>query len=352
MASVHVIGSGISGLSCAYTLQNAGCSVTLTTASNGPDKSCCSWWAGGMLAPFCEQESAEPLIGTLGAESMAFWQELSAHSELNYHANGTLVVAPARDQSMLRSFERLTQRSQRVDQQQVTELEPDLQHFKSGLFYQDEAHIEPRLAVEVLWQRLVELEVSLNTQQRLSDDEIREAANKYDWQIDCRGLAAANSLPDLRGVKGEMLHIYSTEVELNRPIRLLHPRYPLYIVPRPNLQFMVGATMIEANRGDKPTVRSVLELLSAAYTVHPAFGEAEIVEIGVDARPAYNDNLPKIRRYGNQVYVNGLYRHGYLGAPALARRVVDLVINGTACAEVVDENHFEWPDHRNSTNVA
>lgn len=352
MMSVHVIGSGICGLTCAYAFQTAGCAVTLTTASSGPDESCCSWWAGGMLAPFCEQESAEPLIGKLGSESMAFWQELSEHSELNYHANGTLVVAPARDQSMLRSFERLTQQSQRVDQQQLTTLEPDLSHFNSGLYYQDEAHIEPRLAVEVLWQRLAELGVSLNTQQRLSDDELAETANNYDWQIDCRGLAAAKSLPDLRGVKGEMLHIYSTEVELNRPIRLLHPRYPLYIVPRPDHQFMVGATMIEANNSQKPTVRSVLELLSAAYTVHPAFGEAEIVEIGVDSRPAFNDNLPKIRRYGNQVYVNGLYRHGYLGAPALARRVVDLVINSTTCAEVVDANHFEWPDHRNSTNVA
>jgi len=352
MTSVHVIGSGISGLSCAYALQTAGCAVTLTTASNGPDDNCCSWWAGGMLAPFCEQESAEPLIGKLGAESMTFWQKLSKQTELTYHANGTLVVAPPRDQSMLRSFERLTEKGERVDHQQLIELEPDLQHFRSGLFYKDEAHIEPRIAVKELWRQLAELGVQLNTQQPLSDNDINQAAAQYDWQIDCRGLAASNVLEDLRGVKGEMLHIYSTEVELSRPIRLLHPRYPLYIVPRPDHQFMVGATMIEANSRRKPTVRSVLELLSAAYAVHSAFGEAEIVEIGVDARPAFNDNLPKIRRYGNQIYVNGLYRHGYLGAPALARRVVDLLINGTVCAEVVDANYPEWPDNRNATNVA
>jgi len=352
MTSVHIIGSGISGLSCAHALQTAGCTVTLTTASDGPDESCCSWWAGGMLAPFCEQESAEPLIGKLGAESMSFWQNLSESSELSYHANGTLVVAPARDQAMLRSFERLTEQSSRVDHQQLITLEPDLNHFNSGLFYKDEAHIEPRLAVQVLWAQLIELGVTINTQQPLADREITQASQEHDWQIDCRGLAASNSLSDLRGVKGEMLHIYSTEVELNRPVRLLHPRYPLYIVPRPNNQFMVGATMIEANNKLKPTVRSVLELLSAAYTVHPAFGEAEIVEIGVDARPAFNDNLPKIRRYGNQIYVNGLYRHGYLGAPALARRVMDLIINGTVCAEVIDANYPEWPTNRNTSNVA
>ena len=352
MTSVHIIGSGISGLSCALSLHKAGCAVTLTTASNGPDKSCCSWWAGGMLAPFCEQESAEPLIGTLGAESMSFWQDLSTRSELTYHDKGTLVVAPPRDQSMLRSFERLTEQSRRVDHDAICELEPDLTHFQSGLFYSGEAHIEPRVAVAALWSELVTLGVTLNTEQRLSDDDLRSAAHDYDWQVDCRGLAAQSALEDLRGVKGEMLHIHSAEVQLSRPVRLLHPRYPLYIVPRPNNEFMVGATMIEANTSRRPTVRSVLELLSAAYAVHPAFAEAEVVEIGVDARPAFNDNLPKIRRYANQVYVNGLYRHGYLAAPAVARRVADLIINDILCDEVVDANYPEWPAHRNATNHA
>ena len=352
MTSVHIIGSGISGLTCALVLQQAGCAVTLTTASNGPDQSCCSWWAGGMLAPFCEQESAEPLIGKLGAESMAFWQGLSKTTELEYHANGTLVVAPARDNALMRSFEKLTTQSQRVDHTQLMELEQDLGHFQSGLFYQDEAHIEPRLAVNVLWQELKRLGVTLNTEQFLSNQELQESANRFDWQVDCRGLTANDVLTDLRGVKGEMLHIHSTEVHLRRPIRLLHPRYPLYIVPRPGNQFMVGATMIEANSSKKPTVRSTLELLSAAYAVHPAFAEAEIIEIGVDARPAFDDNLPKIRRYGNHVYVNGFYRHGYLGAPAVARRVADIIIKDIHCTEVVDAHYPEWPIQRNATNHA
>lgn len=352
MTSVHIIGSGISGLTCALALQKAGCAVTLTTASDGPDASCCSWWAGGMLAPFCEQESAEALIGVLGAESMAFWQGLAKDTELVYHANGTLVVAPPRDQALMRSFERLTEQGQRVNQQQIVELEADLTHFNSGLFYAGEAHIEPRLAVQVLWDTLNNTNATINTQTRLCDSQLSESASQFDWQIDCRGLAASNVLDDLRGVKGEMLHIHSPEVQLKRPIRLLHPRYPLYIVPRPDQQFMIGATMIEANTSRKPTVRSVLELLSAAYAVHPAFAEAEIVEIGVDARPAFNDNLPKIRRYGNQVYVNGLYRHGYLAAPAVARRVVDLIINNTICEEVIDANHPEWPENRNAENHA
>ena len=62
-------------------------------------------------------------------------------------------------------------------------------------------------------------------------------------------------------------------------MRLIHPRWPLYIIPRANNQFMIGATSIESE-DDGVSVRSALELLSAAYAVHPAFGEARIVEIG------------------------------------------------------------------------
>ena len=352
MISAHIIGCGISGLTCALALYEAGCKVTLSTASNGPDETCCSWWAGGMLAPYCEQESAEPLIGKLGIESMSFWQALARTTDLQYHAKGTLVVASPRDQSLMRSFEKMTEHSQALNHSQIIELEPDLNHFQRGLYYKDEAHIEPRLAVNVLWQKIEQSGITIKTNDFLDDTQLRLSANQYDWQIDCRGLSAKNVLTDLRGVKGEMLHIFSSEVKLSRPVRLLHPRYPLYIVPRPNNEFMVGATMIEANASKRATVRSVLELLSAAYAVHPAFAEAEIVEIGVDARPAFDDNLPKIRRYANQVYVNGLYRHGYLAAPAVARRVVDLIIHDKLCSEVVDANYLEWQDNRNATNHA
>ena len=352
MTTVHVIGSGISGLCSAYTLQKAGCDVTLTTASNGPDQSCCSWWAGGMLAPFCEMETAEPLIGKLGEESIQFWKQLAEQTELDYVSRGTLVVAGARDQSLLRTFATQTQGHQWVNQQQIVEMEPELQHFQRGLSYFDEAHIEPRLALKVLWEELQRMGVKLESNQFLSDSELDASLDQYDWQIDCRGLAAQTALKDLRGVKGEMLHIYSEDVQLNGTVRLLHPRIPLYVVPRPDHQFMVGATMIESNGSRRATVRSVLELLSAAYAVHPAFAEAEIVEIGVDARPGFADNLPRIRCQGNRVYVNGLYRHGYLGAPALATRTRDLILNNQIDNEVVDEYYPERSGNRYAANDA
>src|SRR6185312_12810887 len=98
-------------------------------------------------------------------------------------------------------------------------------------------------------------------------------------------------------------------------------------VPRGEGLYMVGATMIESDQPTRISARSMLELLTAAYALHPAFAEAEIVEIGTGVRPAFPDNLPRIRRAGGAFHVNGLYRHGFLLAPALARRLAEHVLN-------------------------
>ena len=152
--------------------------------------------------------------------------------------------------------------------------------------------------------------------------------------IDCRGLAARDREPSLRGVKGEMIIIETSEVELSRPVRLIHPRWPLYVIPRGDGRFMLGATTIEAE-DNGVSVRSALELLGAAYVVHPAFGEARIVEFGAGLRPAFPDNLPKIRIEQERITVNGLYRHGFLLAPALAELTLAYLQRGEIDNEVM-----------------
>jgi glycine oxidase len=144
--------------------------------------------------------------------------------------------------------------------------------------------------------------------------------------IDCRGWAARKALPELRGVRGEMVRIRSREVTLRRAVRFLHPRIPLYIVPRANGEFMIGATMIESAEKGAVSVRSAIEMLSAAYALHPAFGEAEILEMSADVRPAFPDNEPRIEERGNRIFVNGFYRHGFLLAPVFAERAATLAL--------------------------
>jgi glycine oxidase len=152
-----------------------------------------------------------------------------------------------------------------------------------------------------------------------------ERAHNFDCVIDSRGLGGKQQMSQLRGVRGEILWLRAPEVKINRLIRLMHPRYRLYIVPRRDDLDLVGATQIESEDKGEITVRSTLELLSAAYSLHPGFAEARIVETGINCRPALPDNEPKIFSQNGLLRVNGLFRHGYLMSPAIAQEVVGLL---------------------------
>jgi glycine oxidase len=327
---VTVIGAGVAGLACAVELAERGASVEVLERSPALAGAGCSWFAGGMLAPWCELESSVPLIAQLGEEGTDWWRRRFPATAVR----GTLVVAHARDTGELAQFARRTAHFATLETDAVAALEPDLAgRFGRALYFATEGHLDPRGALTALLERAVGLGVSV----RFGVDGDASALAGREL-IDCTGLAARRALSDLRGVRGEMLLLRAPDVTLTRPIRVLHPRMPVYVVPRAHGVYMVGATMIESDAATRISARSLLELLTSAYALHPAFGEAEILEIGAGVRAAFADNLPRIRRVGATLHVNGLYRHGFLLAPALARRAAQVLLEGRHFAEVMDED--------------
>ncbi|MBK3745493.1 FAD-dependent oxidoreductase [Paraburkholderia aspalathi] len=323
---ITIIGAGVAGLVCATAFSEQGYRVHIIARGETIGDDTCSWLAGGMLAPWCEGESAEEPIIRLGQEAIDWWD---AHVDC-VKRHGTLVLSHMRDASELHRFARRTDCYETIDENRIDALEPDLSgRFRKGLFFAGEGHLDPRKALKSLAENLRKIGVTF----QLGTDADRVAIDS-DLTVDCRGLAARDVLRDLRGVKGEMLVIRSRDINLNRPVRLLHPRIPLYIVPRGDGVHMVGATMLESDATSAISVRSTLELLGAAYALHPAFGEAEILETGVDARPSFPDNLPRLTRRGQVLHVNGLYRHGFLMSPALARMAVAAVQNPNSLPEL------------------
>jgi glycine oxidase len=309
-----VVGAGVVGLTTAVTLAERGAQVALVERSSDLGGNA-SWLAGGMLAPFCEGESAPQSVVELGKGAIDWW----AARVPGVVRAGTLVVAPPRDLSEIERFAARTNSHALVDETRIAELEPDLAgRFRKGLFFAGEGHLDPRVALLALTERLRAIggEVRFGVE--------RDALGAADVVIDCRGWAARKVLPQLRGVRGEMMRIRSREVRLSRAVRFLHPRIPLYIVPRANNEFMIGATMIESAEKGAVSVRSAIELLSAAYALHPAFGEAEILEMNADVRPAFPDNEPRVEQLGERIFVNGFFRHGFLLAPAFAERAATL----------------------------
>lgn len=320
------MGAGICGTWSALLLAEAGLPVTLHER-DGPDlASATSNWAGGMVAPGAESDDAEPVVVRLGRRSLDLWR---AHLP-DVPMEGSLVVAHPRDRADLDRFARQTEGHRRVDEAGIAQLEPALEgRFRTGLFFEAEGHVEPRVVIPAL--------------RRLFED--RGGTIRYNSPVDpgalpglvvdCRGLAARDVFPDLRGVKGETVQIETPEIALTRPVRLMHPRWPIYVIPRPGHRFLIGATSIESEDRSGVTLRSALELMTAAYTLHPAFGEARIVEIGTALRPALPDHAPRIEVRGNHIAVNGLFRHGFLLAPALAEIVAGYVTTGVRDNEVM-----------------
>jgi glycine oxidase len=328
---IRVVGAGVAGLTAAFEIARAGAATGARVELVEREREAglgCSFHAGGMIAPWCEAAETDPLVAELGREALAFWtRDIPVAT-----AAGSLVVAPPRDRAELADFAARTRGFRSLDAAGLTTLEPALAgRFASALYFTEEAHLEPRAAMRALVDRLREMD---NVELRFGL--AAEAGGDADWTVDCRGFAARDALADLRGVKGEMLVLRSEEIELSRPLRMLHPRHPVYVVPRGGGVFMVGATMIENEERSRVTARSIVELVNSAFAIHPAFAEAEIVETGSDVRPAFPDNLPRISRRGRTLHVNGLYRHGFLLAPALARRVARFLFAGERCPEVMD----------------
>jgi glycine oxidase len=322
---VSVIGAGIAGAWQALLFAKAGHKVTLFERSDAGMTEATSHWAGGMLAPYCEREASEPLITRLGIRSLDLWRDEFPDTPFN----GSLVISHPRDRADFERFAKLTSNHQRLDADAVLRLEPSLDgRFRDALFFSEEGHVEPRMVLPELHACVIAAGGNIQFGCEQHPDETDGIV------IDCRGLFARDTQPNLRGVKGEMVIVETDEIALARPVRLIHPRWPLYIIPRAGNQFMIGATSTE-REDDGVSVRSALELLSAAYAVHPAFGEARIVEIGSGLRPAFPDNLPRIAIDNQRIAVNGLYRHGFLLAPALAELTLGYVERGVIDNEVM-----------------
>lgn len=328
---IAAVGGGVAGLVSAWALKHASHEVTLfdphprklPQPSDKAARPNASAMAGGMLAPLSEIDYLPQTHMAAAMEGQRLWRDILrdlSHEHL-YIQNGSLILAHPQDVHLLR---RLTDRLQnnhaawrRAGQAEIAALEPDASPFQNGLFMPLEAHVNPHDAMNLLRENIDRFE------QDEADPQTLSAC--YDWVIDARGMGAAQDDPDLRGVKGEALIVENREFSLQRPVRLMHPRYPLYIVPRPDHHFMIGASVVESADNAQPSLRSAMELMSAAFTLHPSFGESRIVDLYAGIRPAYPENLPRVTRQGNILRINGFFRHGFLFSPVIAGCIMALI---------------------------
>ncbi len=330
---IGIAGAGLAGRLLAWRLAKAGCAVSLFDANCRSDLSSASQTAAAMLSPLAELAVSDDAVFDLGQRSLALWPQWLAQvsTPIYFRQDGTLVVAHAQDGASLEHFSRLLHHKlpesskaqvQTLDAAGLAQLEPLLAgRFNGGLYLAGEGQLANDQLMAALAVELDRLGVQWHEGKAVESVDAKtvictNGSHSFDMTVDARG-TGSRLLPHLRGVRGEVLRVECKGVTLQRPLRLMHPRYQLYVAPRPNGEFVVGATELESEDAGPVTVRSVLELASALHSLHPAFGEARVLRMSAALRPAFDDNRPRVEQRDGVWHINGLYRHGYLCAPAL-----------------------------------
>lgn len=360
--NIAIVGAGLMGRLVALSLiRDKQHSVCLFDQDNKDAHQSAAYAAAGLLTPLGESLHCEANIVEMGFKALALWPNLldSLDEHTIFQQTGTIMVSHEQDRGDYRRFVRHLQMNypqqstHQLNRSQLLELEPELgRSFNQGLYLPQEGQLGNRRLLVALRKQLVQegqnadfnwlsecRVVGINTDgcgQTVSYQQGGTAkSHKFDLVVDCRGTGASNKqanvdaapLTDLRAVRGELFQLFAPDVHISRPIRLMHPRYQLYIAPKGKGFYVVGATEVESDDDSPMTVRSAMELLSAAYSVHPGFAEANIRQQVSQCRPAFSDNQPKIMQQAGLVQINGLFRHGFLIAPVVLAQVLAVINN-------------------------
>ena len=354
LLNIAIAGAGLMGRLLAWRLSEKGHQVTLFDSGSLEKPAGACHTAAGMISPLSELFHCPLPIYQLGMQSLQHWPnwakqlEQATGTKVDYREKGSILIAHPQDRNELLQFQQeLTAKLgpdnrdqlQWLDNSSLRELEPELDRFDQGLYLAPEADIDNRKLLPALHKALQQnnIQIRENTPVDCTPETIqtKNGREQFDLVIDTRGLGAKNHINGLRGVRGEVMVVETPEVQLNRPVRLLHPRYQLYAVPRANNQTVIGATEIESEDMSPISLRSTMELSSALYSIHPAFAEARVIETRVNCRPATMDNLPVVESEQGLIRINGLFRHGYLLAPALVTQAESEISKLTQVTEQV-----------------
>ncbi|MBB5202881.1 glycine oxidase [Inhella inkyongensis] len=339
---IGIAGAGLLGRLAAWLLAHAGHAVQVFDPAPDPEprfdgQGAAGFTAAGMLSPLAELESSDPELAALGWHSIERWGHIvarlakwspAAGKPPHFDCNGSLLLAHGPDLGAARRvLARIEagasgwpQQPLALDAARLRELEPALQ---SGALH---AWLLPGEAAICTIRTLKALQATAPGVQwhwgqavrALGPGRLELAAGwqTFDHVFDLRGVGARPDLP-VRGVRGETVWLHAPDVTLHRPLRLLHARHRLYLVPRPGQQIVLGASEIESEDRSPVSLRSAVELMAAAHSLIPALAEGRILRLDRNLRPALPDNRPCIHHEPGLTRINGLYRHGWLLAPAL-----------------------------------
>ncbi|OGT35368.1 MAG: thiamine biosynthesis protein thio [Gammaproteobacteria bacterium RIFCSPHIGHO2_12_FULL_37_14] len=339
---VAIVGAGIMGRLLALSLVNAGYNVNIFDQDHDSGMNSCSMAAAGLLTPMTELDKSEMIIYELGMKALAqHWPNILAELQDNiyFQCLGSIVLNHPKDHPEMDRYIALIRTKiknsvfQKLNQSSLRELEPSLTKFNEAYYFPDEGQLDNQHILDALKKKLLAKQVTWHQQtfvRKIQPGMVctESSSFQFDMVFDCRGIGAKSVFHDLQGIRGELIWLHAPEVQLKRPVRFLHPRYSVYVVPRRQNIYLLGASEITSEDQSAISVRTTLELLTAAYYLHPGFAEATILKTVTHCRPTLANYLPRIKYTAGWMAINGLYRHGFLIAPTLVAEIMQWLING------------------------
>ncbi|SCV62541.1 tRNA 5-methylaminomethyl-2-thiouridine biosynthesis bifunctional protein MnmC [Anaplasma phagocytophilum] len=336
-----IAGAGLVGRILALALLRDGWRVTIFDRDDTIGKASCGYIAAGMLSLYSEAENTGDLVIDLGYRSMELWPQILSDigAEFCLQALGSVMVAHAADLSDLEMKCAIIRNrfpdvfSELRITNKVYELEEGISA-PYGMYIKGEGSIDSINLFKCLERALRDYGITWYSNVNVLKVQCAEIVTEqglhtFDFVFDCRGVGAKSEVAGLRGVRGEAILVKAPGVTIKRAVRMMHPRYSVYVVPRQENMFIVGASEIESCDYSEVSVQSALEMLSAIYSLHRGFAEARILDMMSACRPAFRDNVPRVLVEDRAIRINGLYRYGYLCVPAIVEEVLSLLNGGT-----------------------
>jgi glycine oxidase len=352
MNAITIIGAGLIGRVLSCMLLARGAKVTLWDRQPLLGARGTGHLAGGMLAPYLESGHHDLLA--MGLASIDLWRNLATELKVPEAVSqrGSLLTCFASEEAQF--FDVMHKLQFRLGSTFAPQyIMPEDQRLRGfGLskrlqkmaFFPQEAHLNNELLMDRMGEWLLR-HPQLDFHHAQLQEQNLLKMGRPPLLVDCRGAAGVTGsrlpapFPQLRGVRGEIAHVLCRGHGLTMPIRLVHPRFPLYLVPKSADALTIGATVIESADDGPFTVRSSLELLSALYAVLPAAGEAQITHLDVGVRAAYPDHMPKVFVQENDYSINGFYRHGFLLGPVFCQALADHLLDVCDMGQSMIKDH-------------
>ncbi len=289
--------------------------------------------------------------------SLDFYQEhakRTAH-KIDFEKKGLLLVSgtDAGLRAAETELELMTVRGipgRKLGREELLAFEPSLKPIiKGGVFFSDEAHVEPQAVTESIFAEFLALggTAKLNTEVfdfELNDSKIeRVLTTQGNYRADLVVLAAGSWSPVLAkklrvrlpilGGKGYSMTVHEHEVKPQRPIMIVEKK--IAITPRKQGTRIAG-TLELVNQDYGISANRVYAIQKGAQDYVKINSMNGSTEIWRGLRPCTPDGVPVIgfsKRINNLFYCTGHQMLGLQSAPGSARLASDLIGNKTPLSD-------------------